>query len=260
MLCMIFWRPDYRLKTLATLGLLFSFAAVSATEKPLRIAIASSLAPVVESLDLDAQTLQVTAAASGVLHAQILRGADYDLFISADPKYLDALQTAGKVQARHRHCIAQANIGLVSQVGTNQPDLALLRDKKPAESLHNEPAIRLVHADPTLAPFGRAAEQILKRQSSSRPSPYKSIQARSAAQTLQYLVTGHAQVAILPVHLAVRHDLPFALIPHTWHDPVIYEAGITSSNNQSAAQKVIAVLRQLTQSTTREQYQSCRHG
>ena len=196
------------------------FSAQAIADKPLRIAAASSLVPLITQSA--SRNIQITAAASGVLHAQISQGASYDILLTADPKYADALQQSGLSSPHQRHCLALSGLVLATATGP-APDLQLLKGP-------SQPNVRLVIADPALAPFGAAALQVLDYAGGTEQWGSSLIRARSAAQATQILVSGNAAVALLPPSLAITHQLPHTAIPSEWFQPVRYEAVILSAH------------------------------
>lgn len=225
---------------------------VHAAER-LRIAAASSITPLLESFQAEHtdRQFEITSAASGVLHAQALRGAPYDILLVADPRYLDDLQQRKRILPDHRHCIAVAPLALVTSRSDRGPALDLL------DPANREP-LSLVIADPNLAPVGQASRQILQRYG-AWPAPQQStlILARSAAQTAQLLVTRHADLGILPIHLARRHGLDFSRIPAEWHSPIRYEAALL---NRSATSPTELLRRLAAHLRTDADLQNCAPG
>ena len=206
------------------MALLLISARLLAAE-PLRIAAASSLHPLLTQLATD--NIQIISAASGVLHAQITQGARYDLFLTADPKYIHNLVERQRVSDRHRRCLGLSSLAVTTAPGS-APDLQMLVSRRTGTA-------RLVIADPTLAPFGAAAMDVLDHQGVLSAWAPRLIRARSAAQAAQILVTGNADIALLPTTLAAAHGLPHVPVSAAWHRPVGYWAAILDREEASTA-------------------------
>ena len=97
--------------------------------------------------------LRFVTAASGVIRQQIENGAPYDVFLSANARYLDELVDKGMIRKDFGVDYAQGELGIA------------WRDRA-AHPLSNlaSPAVRfLALPNPKLAPYGRAAEEALTK-------------------------------------------------------------------------------------------------
>src|SRR5687767_2925601 len=90
----------------------------------LRVAAASDLAPVMKRLvpafeqagGLNVE-VEVTAGSSGSLFTQIMNGAPYDVFLSADVDYARKLESAGAAEPGSLRHYAQGRLVLVVRHG-----------------------------------------------------------------------------------------------------------------------------------------------
>ncbi|PHI19619.1 molybdate ABC transporter substrate-binding protein [Lewinellaceae bacterium SD302] len=159
-------------------------------DRPLVIATAASNQPAMEILleDFTAASgieAELVVAASGQLTAQLLAGAPYDVFISADERYpnklMDVNMIAGKPQV-----FARGSLVLWS----GRDDVKL----NPAELTSGN---RLAIANPKVAPFGRLADSLLRL----RPDYSERIQPRlvygeSIGQVNQFVFTGAVEMGL----------------------------------------------------------------
>ncbi|MFT4939974.1 MAG: molybdate transport system substrate-binding protein [Paraglaciecola sp.] len=138
---------------------IFSIHSTAKTHAPnemVRVAVASNFKPVLEQLIIEfkrlnpASQIQISSASSGVLYAQILRGAPFDLFLSADSLRPTLLEEQGLIEANSRLTYALGQLVLWSS------DKSLLNID---ELRHYSGKIAI--ANPELAPFGRASQQTL---------------------------------------------------------------------------------------------------
>ncbi len=121
--------------------------------------------------------LQVTIASSGKLTAQIRHGAPYDLLLSADMKFPQALFHEGLAVTRPL-VYAQGSLVLLSTRKLPvEKGLAVLKDSR---------VKRIAVANPKTAPYGIAAEQVLRHSGLYDTLKPRFIFGESVGQTLTY--------------------------------------------------------------------------
>ncbi len=171
----------------------------------LSIAVASNCRPVmeqlrkafieqsrIESASFDDKQHQITisSASSGVLYAQILHGAPYQLFFSANTSYPEKLVANGHAVPDSLAIYAIGKVVLVSRrSGKNASDTdpkAILSDAK-----------RIAIANPRTAPYGIAATEVLDHWQIADASQEKLVVGNNIAQTWQFFYSGNADVAIV---------------------------------------------------------------
>jgi len=165
--------------------------------------------------------LRLSFGSSGVFARQILQGAPFELFFSADESYVELLQRAhrtmdaGKLYALGRLVLFIPN-GSPIQADRNLGDLAAAaRDG------------RLKHlsiANPEHAPYGRAAREALQRAGVWEALQGKLVLGENVAQAAQFAASGSAQAGILPLALARAPEFAergaFTTLPENWHAPL----------------------------------------
>lgn len=154
--------------------------------KPLLVATAASnqfaLEAVAEAFATETGIeTKLIVGASGKLTAQILAGAPYDVFISADARYPRKLQQAGKLAGPPRVF--------------GRGSLMLWTTRKPASlSLDSlPPTARLAIANPALAPYGQLADSLLRLRPDydSKLAP-RLVYGESISQVNRFVLTGAA--------------------------------------------------------------------
>lgn len=172
---------------LATFAML---QACSSTEKaaPVRIAAAANVAGTLKAIaaDFEVQTglkCEIVSSSSGKLTAQIMEGAPFDLLVSADQTYPDALYRDGRTTAAPR-VYAYGKLVLWSPFAPLNPQIEQL---SLAEIRH------IAMAEPTLAPYGNAALQSLKYYGLEQALQSKLIFGESIAQVNQFVASGAAE-------------------------------------------------------------------
>ena len=124
--------------------------------------------------------VQVVLGSSGKLAAQIKHGAPYQLFMSANMKYPEALY--------------KDKVAVTAPVVYSQGTLAYLSHKpqdfsKGMALLKGENIKRIAVANPKTAPYGKAAVEAMKSASVYEEVKNKFVFAESISQTVSYTVT-----------------------------------------------------------------------
>lgn len=179
---------------------------------------------------------RLTFGSSGQLAAQIEQGAPFDLFFSADEGFVHALARRGVVRPESVQLYAIGRI--VLWVRTASPlavadGMTVLTDER----------IRFVAiANPTHAPYGRAAVQALQTAGLYERVRPKLVLGENISQTLQFIQSGNADIGIVALSLAVAPAVHPAgrswLIPAYLHRPIRQAAGVVAASRQSAQARV----------------------
>jgi molybdate transport system substrate-binding protein len=143
-------------------------------------------------------SVRVTYGSSGTLSAQILNGAPFDLFLSADVAYPQQLAEHGKTVPGTAFTYAVGR--LVVWVPASSPlDIDRLGLNVVADPRVSHVAI----ANPAHAPYGRAAEAALKRLHQYDAAIPKLVLGENVSQAMQFVQSGAADVGIVALSLAV---------------------------------------------------------
>jgi len=124
--------------------------------------------------------VKVIIGSSGKLTAQIHHGAPFDIFLSADMKYPESLYKAGMAMNKPR---VYARGGLAYLTG-QKIDLSI-GEKLLATSKIKKIAL----ANPKIAPYGKAAVEVMKNAKLYDKVAHKFIYAESVSQTVAYTIT-----------------------------------------------------------------------
>lgn len=209
--------------------------AAGAQAAELRVAAATSTQDAMEVLAREFQRRTGTRVgtsygSSAKLYHQIIQGAPFDLFYSADDVFPAKLEAAGRGQHRQRYATGRLALWAATRNGIDPAAgmgvLAEVRVKK------------LAIANPRLAPYGLAARQAIDAAGLAPKVESKLVVGESAAQAAHFASTGGAEVALLPLSLALSPRLAgkggHALIPTSLHEPLHAEALVTSRANPEA--------------------------
>jgi len=155
--------------------------------EPLRIAVASNFMQPFKEMAAAFQAesgvpVEATYASTGTLYNQILGGAPYDLFLSADedrPTFLFQAEISDKpfVYARGRIVL-----------WSSRKDFCLASDWKKA--LGEAGVKRIALANPATAPYGLAAMSVLEKAALQKALASRLVFAQDIIQAFQYASTG----------------------------------------------------------------------
>jgi len=191
-------------------------------EPPLRVAVAANFrgaALALASRFTQETGIEVTfsSGASGLLAAQILEGAPFDLFLSADEA--KAAAVLGRGQERSPPvCYAQGS-------------LALLGAKNLEDALA-DPDLSIAIANPRSAPYGAAALTVLQRPGFAGPDQRRVVQGANVQQALQFFERGATRLALVARAIAPQGGLP---VPQDWHPPIEQFAAVVARGERAGA-------------------------
>ena len=213
------------------------------TDKKVRINAAASIAYVIEGLadaieqDLDIR-IEVNTGASGTLAQQIMQGDKADLFISADPAWMDRLAQANLIDQETRTELVGNRIVVVGLKGS-APRPGSLAD------LSQEQYQPIAMGDPAYVPAGRYAMQALEAHGLDRGSGIVLAEAPNVRAALTFVRSGQCPVGLVyasDIHNEDSAEVLLSIDP-TDYDPIRYpEAMIRDAPNSDGARRVLAWL------------------
>jgi len=201
-------------------------AAASAPAAPPVVAAASdlqfALADIAAAFRRDTGTeIRLAFGSSGNFRTQIAQGAPFELFLSADEAYVEALAAEGRTVDRG---VRYATGRLVLFVPSGSP-LALdptLADVKAAGA--DGRLARFAIANPEHAPYGRAAREALQRAGAWDAVASRLVLGENVSQAAQFATSGAAQGGIFAYSLALSPAVAgkgrYALLPAGSHAPL----------------------------------------
>ncbi len=196
--------------------------------KTLLVAAAADLAPVERPLSqaFERSTgtrVRFVFGASGMLSRQIEQGAPYDVYLSANEKFVADLAGSGRLLADTVRVYAHGRLGLWSKSKTFS-GLDQLRDK----SLRH-----IAIANPVHAPYGASARKALENQGLWTELQPRIVYGENVRQALQYAQSGNADAVITAWSLVF--DRGALLLPETLHSPIRQSGGVVASTKQVPA-------------------------
>lgn len=186
---------------------------------------------------------RVSYGSSGHFARQIVQGAPFELFLSADESYVRHVVDAGRGQGAGVH-YATGRLALFIPAGS---PVAIDRDLADlAAAARDGRLTRLAIANPEHAPYGRAAREVLEHKGLWNVMRERLVLGDSAAQAAQFVAGGAAQAGLIPLALAKAPVLAargsFATIPESWHQPLRQTLVLTAGAG-APAQRLAAYLR-----------------
>lgn len=234
----------------ATLAMLAAGCGQGATATPeprtLTVAAASdlqaALPAVIKGFERESRaTVAVSFGSSGNLFAQIQNGAPYDVYFSADIDYARQLIASNHAEASSLYRYATGRLVLWARRDSGVDvtrGLAILKDPR---------VKRIAIANPTLAPYGRAADALLEQENLIDIVRPKLVIGDNISQTAQLVDSGNADVGIIALSLALGPALQasgqYFEIPVSAHPPIEQAAVIVmASKNKDLAAALFAYL------------------
>jgi len=222
-----FLAPRFRLRLFAAaLTSLVVPGAVFAQAQP-TVAAASDLKFALEAVaarferETGQRAPRLVFGSSGQFAAQLLQGAPFHLFLSADEAYVFKLADAGLTHDRGR-LYAIGRIGIFVPKGSALKADGELQDLKAA--LGDGRLRKFAIANPDHAPYGARAREALQHAGLWPAIVPRLVLGENISQAAQFAASGSAEGGIVALSLAQAPALAqhghFALIPATWHQPL----------------------------------------
>lgn len=220
--------------TAMTLALLcgISASASAAEFSQARVAVAANFREA--ALEIGSEFERATShrvvfsfGSTGQLYAQILQGAPFDVFLAAD-------------QLRPGEAVEQG-LAVDSSQFTYAVGRLVLYSADPAfvtgrETLADRAFLKLAIAEPTLAPYGSAAVEVLRGLRRYEQVRGRIVRGLSVAQAFQFVHTGNAELGF--VALSQVAGLPSGsrwVVPSELHAPIAQDAVLLESGRDNPA-------------------------
>jgi molybdate transport system substrate-binding protein len=219
--------------TIATLALIIS-TLTSAAE--LKVAVAANFAQTLKEISTvfekdTGHKLAITQGSTGKLYAQISQGAPFEVFLSADDETPEKLIAEGKAINGTRFTYAIGRLALWSP----KPDLV----DEGGQVLKTDKFRFLAIANARVAPYGRAAVQVMQKLGVLASIEPRVVQGESITQTFQFVSTGNAQlgfVALSQINDNGKIKTGSAwIVPENMHEPLRQDAVLLNPGKDSAA-------------------------
>lgn len=168
-------------------------------------------------------------SSSGKLTAQIIAGAPFDLFISADLKYPQKIIESGSIKTASQ-AFALGKLVLIVSKEVNFLEI---------NDLQNEAIEHIAIANSVHAPFGKAAEQWLVSNTDFAALEHKMVYGDNVMQAVQFVQSGVAQAAIVAGSVSVElsgEQYELKDISGSATDSILKHASLVVSDDVNKAQ------------------------
>ena len=219
--------------TIAALTLIVS-TLTSAAE--IKVAVAANFAQTLKEISAvfekdTGHKLAITQGSTGKLYAQISQGAPFEVFLSADDETPEKLVTEGKAINGTRFTYAIGRLALWSP----KPDLV----DEGGQVLKTDKFRFLAIANARVAPYGRAAVQVMQKLGVLASIEPRVVQGESITQTFQFVSTGNAQLGFVALsQISENGKIKTGsawIVPENMHEQLRQDAVLLNPGKDSGA-------------------------
>jgi molybdate transport system substrate-binding protein len=220
------------------LALVLCALAVRASAQDVRVAAASDLQAALPAIaaqfeKVTGHHVALTFGSSGNFATQIENGAPFDVFMSADIEYPRRLEASGVADRGSLYEYATGRLVLWARKDSGVDlgrGLAVLADAN---------VKRIAIANPSHAPYGRAAVAAIRHEGLYDRVQSKLVLGENISQTAQFAESGNAEVGLIALALALGPAMKdagtYAEIPTAFYPPIEQAAVVIAASKQKAA-------------------------
>jgi molybdate transport system substrate-binding protein len=183
--------------------------------------------------------LTVSSGSTGQLYAQIVNGAPYDVLLSADSEHPDRLIADGLADGAERFTYAIGKLALFTRDAQKFAPLDM-------HAVERTDYRWVAIANPSLAPYGLAAEQALRKLGLWETLQPRIVRGQSIAQTFAMAETRNADLALVALSQVIEYGGVGAHleVPADLYEPLRQDAVLLKrARGNSAAREFLAFLR-----------------
>jgi molybdate transport system substrate-binding protein len=197
----------------------------ASSAQQVRVAVASNFAPAMRELQAafekqEGCTLSLMVGSTGKLYAQIRNGGPVDLFFAADERRPRMLEEEGRIVAGSRFTYAVGRLVLWSPI----EDYV----QEDGEPLIPPDCRHLAIANPALAPYGKAAEEVLRARGMWQSLGSRYVRGENIGQAFQFVRSGNVEAGFVAYSQVKSPDGLLEgsswLVPEDLHAPIEQQA------------------------------------
>lgn len=197
----------------------------------IRLAVASNFSEPIKAIAAQYEIrtghrLVLVFGSTGKHYAQIINGAPFELFLAADMRRPQLLEQQGIAIAGSRFTYARGRLVLWS-LRADYVDAG-------GEVLATGEYRRLAIANPKLAPYGKAAQQVLESKGLWKALQQRLVRGESIGQAYQFVRSGNAElgfVAYSQIKQPGRSDTgSYWLVPQAFYQPIEQQTVLLKEN------------------------------
>ncbi|WP_242965072.1 molybdate ABC transporter substrate-binding protein [Petroclostridium xylanilyticum] len=157
--------------------------------------------------------LKLIFSSSGTAREQIENGAPYDVYASANIKFVDDLIEKDKIIADTKELYAIGRVGVATKVGSP------LQVKEVSDLLKTD-FKKIAMANPEHAPYGLAAKQALESLGLWEKLKDKMVYGKDIQDTLTLIKSGNVEAGFISLSVVNKDEVNFLLIDDKMHQPL----------------------------------------
>lgn len=212
------------------------FVSVATHAAEVKVAVAANFAQTLKEISTvfeqdTGHKLAITQGSTGKLYAQISQGAPFEVLLSADDETPEKLITEGKAITGTRFTYAIGRLALWSP----KPDLV----DEGGQVLKTDKFRFLAIANARVAPYGRAAVQVMQKLGVLSSIEPRVVQGESITQTFQFVSTGNAQLGFVALSQITENGKLKSgsawIVPENMHEQLRQDAVLLNPGKDSAA-------------------------
>ncbi|WP_242857014.1 molybdate ABC transporter substrate-binding protein [Pseudobacteroides cellulosolvens] len=152
-------------------------------------------------------------SSSGTAREQIENGAPYDVYASANIKFVDDLIEKDRIIADTKELYAIGRVGVAIKIGST------LQVKEVSDLLKPE-FKKIAIANPEHAPYGLAAKQALESLGLWEKLKDKMVFGKDIQDTLTLIKSGNVEAGFISLSVVKKDEVTFLLIDDKLHKPL----------------------------------------
>ncbi|MDQ7730353.1 molybdate ABC transporter substrate-binding protein [Halomonas sp. SpR8] len=186
-------------------------------------------------------TLRLNFGSSGNFRRQIAQGAPFELYLSADERYVQALYEEGHTKDEGVIYAIGRLVWLQSAGRDDLPDedAPLAAVKAALEAHASGTSGRIALANPEHAPYGVAAQEALEHAGLWEQTEPLRVLGENVSQAAQFALSDDARGGLVAYSLALAPALSdrseYVLIPEAWHSPLRQRMVLTNRAGEVAS-------------------------
>jgi molybdate transport system substrate-binding protein len=182
---------------------LFLFAGPVLAKEKITVAVAANFITAFQEIarSFEAKTgitVEATYSSTSQLYAQIMSGAPYDLFLSADQEKPDLLHQAGRAEVPFVYTTGRVALWTIRK--------DLCGSKNWREVMANPTLKKIAVANPKTAPYGAASMTALKNTNILENVQESLVFAQNIAQAFQYAATGSVDAGFIALSSTLSEE------------------------------------------------------
>ena len=221
------------------------FSSLAGASEQILVAVASNFSLPMQQIARNFEqqsryTVQLAFASSGKFYAQIVNGAPYDVFLSADQTTPAALINKQLALPSSQFTYA---LGALALWSADPQKIAGNSAILPTNQFN-----KLALANPKLAPYGRAAHEVLSKLQLNEATQSRWVQGENIAQTYQFVASGNADIGFVALSQIMHQRQLISgsawIVPADMYQPIRQDAVLLKRAAQHVgAQQLMKYLR-----------------